>query len=282
MIDKPGYYSNMPMHEYVNDPCPMPSLSTDTVDRLITQTEAHARLYHPRLGGQHRIGSNRADIGTAVHSLIFGGSKIHYGDYENFRTKAAQEWRDGVIEIGQTPLLRHQQEQVETAAMSGRAALFSAFGTGKSEQSMFYQDAETGVWLRGRADWLSDDGAVDVDAKTVDTLDSESWCRNNIKSGALDVQHAIRSVGHKTLASERKHVWMLVEINAPFEVEFVAVGPQCMTLGEKKVHFAIKKWSRCLATSNFRGHRHDVIRHYDPSPYDELQLDARINNEVWQ
>ena len=280
MIDKPGYYSNMPMHEYVGDPCPTPSLSTDTVDRLVTQTEAHARLYHPRLGGVRRDGSNRADIGTAVHSLIFGGSKIEFGEYKDFRTKAAQEWRDSLAEIGVTPLLAHQREQVESAAMSAKAALFATFGTGKAEQSMFFQ--HEGVWLRGRADWLSDDGAVDVDAKTVDSLDSDSWCRNNIKSGALDVQHAIRSLGHKTLANERKHIWMLVEINAPFEVEFVAVGAQCMALGERKVNFAAKKWDRCLSTNKFRGARHDVIKHYDPSAWDETQLDARINNEVWE
>lgn len=77
---------------YHADPCPSPSLSQSIAHTLITQSPRHARLEHPRLGGQQRASTKAMDEGAILHKLLLGaGADFEMVVADDWRTKAAKE-----------------------------------------------------------------------------------------------------------------------------------------------------------------------------------------------
>ncbi|HET6634406.1 MAG TPA: PD-(D/E)XK nuclease-like domain-containing protein [Streptomyces sp.] len=99
------------------------------------------------------------DFGHAAHQLVLGdGPDIDVLDFPNYLTKAAKTARDEARDMGAVPLLRHEYEQVEAMADAIRShplagPLFTP-GAGVPEQSVFWQDRESGVMCKARPDWV--------------------------------------------------------------------------------------------------------------------------------
>jgi hypothetical protein len=267
-ISTPGYY-DLSMPEYLADPCPEPALSTSVVSDIWNQSPLHAHANHPRLGKRHGESTARGDLGSAVHSLLLGGFPVVFAPeaFKDWRTKAAQEFRDGSRADNSIPVLRHQQESVESAAESARRAL-ATYGSGKCEQSAIFRVGE--VWARGRADWLSDCGRFDIDAKTVDTLDPSAWARSTILGNGLDIQAGLRSLGHEAITGKpRQQIWLLIELSAPYDCAFVGMAPRTLELARRKVQHAAKVWRKCLDDQRWPGFKMDVQWYDVPSFHEE-------------
>jgi hypothetical protein len=275
-----GYHHEASMAEYLKDPAPEPSLSTSTVCDLDKRTPLRAFTYHPRLGRRRSESTARGDLGTAVHSLVLGGTPIHYAPagFDDWKKKAAQEFRDGIREMGAIALLDRQREAVERAAESARGAL-AAYGTGRTEVTMLWEqpcsDGSGAVWCRGRADWLDDAGAVDVDLKTVEDLDPDEWERRCVEPGGLDVQAALRSLGHEALTGKpREMLWLLQDIEAPYDCAFVGLAPSLAELARRKVDRAAIKWRACLTLNKWPGYGR-TVRYAEARPWAERAFEER-------
>ena len=111
---------DMPPETYHADPCDQPSLSAGIANILLTKTPKHAWWEHPRLNPDFKP-TNRQDfdLGTAVHSMLLGGSRLRLIDHKDYRSNAAKEARDAAYEEGRTPLLTEQWNRVSEVA--GRA-----------------------------------------------------------------------------------------------------------------------------------------------------------------
>lgn len=285
MITAPGYYS-LPMATYLADPCPEPSLSSKIVGLLWRATPQRARLAHPKLCPGSVDFSPRADKGSAVHSLAHGGYPLEYVEQvakrsgkdagalfvpQDWKTDDAKEAAKEIRARGGIPLLPKDRIGIETAGAAVKMSL-AEMGPGKHEVTMACQ--YRGVWLRGRADWLSDgavtitDGdhefnapdGVDNDTKTVDQADAVSWIKSTLfGTGDLDVQMAIRHLIHVALTGKaRKMVWTLAEFEAPYDTCLVAATEEVLELGIRKVNFACDLWRRCLDEQRWPGNRRRV------------------------
>lgn len=272
-------YRFIPLSEYIADPCPEPSLSTSTVDTLIRRTPLHAFNEHPRGGNAPGEESERSDIGSAVHSLILGGAPVIYlpSEFTNYRKDAAKEIRDAARAEGAIPLLAGMRDDVEMAAAAARKVL-DGFGPGATEVTMCWQT--DGAWCRGRADWLSNDGEYDIDVKTVINADPSDFVRRNVYPNAYDVQAGLRSLGHEAIAGkQRKMMWLIVEISAPFAVSIVGVGPGMLDLAQRKVRYAAKLWRRCLDLNAWPGYPTDI--HWaEAETYHELDFAYRTGEAL--
>lgn len=256
MIDKPGYY-NIPMHEYLSDPCPEPSLSTRVVCDLWNETALHAQMRHPRLGATKGDNGTRADIGSAVHSLLADGPAVLYAPsgFDDWRKKDAQAFRDATYEEGSIPLLERQREDVESATEAARK-LLSELGSGQHETTMIFRIGD--AWARSRADWLSDDGLYDIDFKTAESASQMQWARYGVADN--EIQCGLRSIGHRELTGKaRRHRWMLIEYKRPWACSFVDMTGQKLNLAERKCLWAARKWRACLDAKVWPG--------YDSKPY---------------
>jgi len=147
----------LPAEEYHADKkCPTPSLSKGTLHTLLTQTPAHARLHHPRLGGKKKEPDAKLDYGSAAHTMLMeGGEGIVIIAADDWRTKAAKEARDAARAANKFPILEHQHEKVATMAGVARkfirdSILGNLMEESRFEQSLYWQDS--GIWCRARTD----------------------------------------------------------------------------------------------------------------------------------
>jgi hypothetical protein len=276
------------MADYLADPCPEPSLSTDVVDNLHRYTPLRAWTYHPRLGRRQSKSTPRTELGSAVHSLVLGGPAVVYApaQYDNWKKGAAQDFRDGAESDGTIALLDRQREAVERAAERSRQAL-ADFGAGRSEVTLCWtmgaadgDFATKPVWCRGRADWLDDAGNVDVDLKTVVDLDPDEWERNNIIPNAYDVQAGLRSGGHLALTGKpRQMLWLLQDVVAPFDCCLVGLAPSKLAIAERKVARAAGLFRQCLETKVWPGYG-KLVRYAEAKPWEERDFAERASVPV--
>ena len=69
-----GIYSaaQIPMADYLADPCVSPSLSSGACHTILSRSLQHAWASHPRLGGRAQDDSDASDMGTLMHDLLLG------------------------------------------------------------------------------------------------------------------------------------------------------------------------------------------------------------------
>ena len=293
MILPSGYHDNISMKDYLADPCAEPSLSTGTICDLYERSPAHAFTHHPRLGKVPSNATTRGDVGSAVHSLSFGGADVRYvGNVSkrsgkekgipflatDWSTADAQEAQAEIRESGAIPLLEHQRNDVERASENVRKAIAERFGSGKSEQTMVWQ--HNGVWHRGRADWLDDNSVTDVDLKTVDNADALNYVRRVLFSQGYDVQAGNRAIGHEVLGKPREMRWLLVELTRPWATHWLLASPRVLEGTRRKISHVQKLWRASLDAHATQapnawpayGSAEVIV---EPPPYVEWDLEAR-------
>lgn len=259
-VDGPGIYDGMSAEQYHADPCPEPSLSSSIAKLICLSSPIHARHAHPRLTpttvDDH---AEHFDIGTAAHAVLLEGEAaievIHAND---FRTNAAKDQRDAARLAGKTPLLAKRWADVQAMVRAARAQLdahtdggAAMFTNGKPEQTLIWREPD-GTWCRARADWLRP-GNID-DFKTGHTANPEQWTRSMFALG-FDLQAAWYLRGLKVLTGEDVTFrFAVIETTPPYALSVIALGPDVMTIAEKKVIYALEQWATCRRTGKWPGY----------------------------
>jgi hypothetical protein len=217
------------------------------------------------------------DIGTAAHAILLEGyAAVEVVHADNWRTKVAQKSRDEARAAGRIPLLESVLADVEAMVAAARAQLEQhaadppLFTDGKPEQTLVWEEAG-GVICRARLDWLRDDRRTIDDLKTTSRSASpEAYSRALFGVGG-DVQAAFYVRGVQELTGETPEFrWVIVETQPPFALSVVSPGPDVLTIGRKKVEYAIDVWRRCLTTGEWPGYPADVCFAELP-PYEEAR-----------
>lgn len=166
-----GVVHGMPEAEYHAHP----SLGSTSI-RSILQSPAKFNEYrHDPLQPTEAM-----QLGTAVHAKVLGTpSPVVVLEFENYRTKAAQQERDEAIEAGLTPFLEGSEKLAAIDAMTesvlahrgARAVLESSPGR---EASLFATDPATEVSIKARFDVYGD---VCGDLKTAKDASPQGFMR---------------------------------------------------------------------------------------------------------
>lgn len=266
-----GMHDSIPMSQYIADPCPTPSVSTGVVQRLVEQTPAHARLFHPRLGGRRDAATEASEKGSAAHAMFAGGDDaIVWVPNRDWKKKAAQEARAAAHADGKTPMLtgidkddeydESKDRRMGLESMAAKAIAFLApLGAGVFEQTLIWQ--EGGVWCRARPDWLVGDYSAYTDYKTSKSASPAKWIKNQLQ-GRPDVQAALVLRGLRAIFGdvEREARWLLQEQDPSYECAWVGMWPndQLWEFADAKVGWAIQRWGECLAANEFPGYGDEV------------------------
>lgn len=264
---QPGVYE-MPSEEYHAHP----ALSSSGARRLLPPSCPALFKWERDHGQKHK---RVFDFGHAAHKMVLGdGPELVIVDAENYRTKAAQEARDEAYEQGAVPLLPFEFETVQLMAAEQRRhpAAFER-GSGKPEQSLFAQDAATGVWLRARLDWLPDatDGRVTlVDYKTTLSAEPAAFMRSVAKYGYyqqaawyLDI---VTTLG---LADDPAFRFIAQEKTPPYLVTIFEMDEAALRVGRLRNREAINLFAECIARGEWPGYSSDVETIYLPSWLEE-------------
>jgi PDDEXK-like domain of unknown function (DUF3799) len=204
------------------------------------------------------------DFGSAAHKMVLGaGPELALIDAPDWRTKAAKEAREAAYAEGKTPLLVEDHGRVKAMAEAIRrhplaSHLISPYRDGKPEQSLFWQDEETGIQRRCRVDWLPERGYgrfVLADYKTCDHADPASIAKAVTNYGYLQQEQwyldGIRALG----LDDNPDFWFVFqERNAPYLVNVARVKEDDRWIGRARNRDAIEVFRDCTESGNWPGY----------------------------
>jgi hypothetical protein len=223
---------------------------------------------HYRQAMDHRVEKAAFDLGHLVHAKVLGvgmGVAVIPDDVLSKSgttgTDAARAFIADARANGLVPVKADVAAKVDAIAEAvlanpKAAALFSL--PGDVEVSLFADDPDTGVHLRGRIDklgTLADGRLVNIDLKTTTDVRRRKIVRA-IEDFGYDVQsetykHLLRLTTGKDIAPT--HL-VFVETDAPHEVRVVQLAhPDWIDGGLHKMRHAIDIYARCIATDTWPG-----------------------------
>lgn len=264
----PGIY-DMPASVYHADPCSEPSLSSSIAKLICLSSPAHAREQHPRLNPAAADDeAEHFDIGTAAHAVLLEGeAAVTIIDARDWRTNAAKDAREAARAAGRTPLLAKTWTDVQAMVAAARGQLdrhtdggAKMFTAGDPERTLIWQD--DGVWCRARLDWLRPDHgpfsewAIDDYKSTSASANPETWTRTMFSTG-FDLQAAWYIRGLKALTGSIADVafrFAVQETYPPYALSVISLGPDAMTIAEKKCRYALDVWRASMEDGDWVGY----------------------------
>ncbi len=265
-VTEPGVYE-LDDATYHGDPVPNAlggSLSASGAKKLLPPS-CPARYRHDRVNPPTPTAA--FDIGHAAHKLVLGtGPTIDVCDADDWRSKAAREFRQDCHIAGVVPLLAKEYAQVKAMADAIKAhpvasRLFDP-AKGKAEQSLFWQDTPEQPWRRARLDWLpSTTGGrmVVPDYKTSVSADPGSFSRIAANFGyAMQAAWYLDAVAALNLAETAAFVFVVQEKTAPYLVTVVELDAEALDVGRALNRRALNVYAECVSTDTWPGYSDDV------------------------
>ena len=251
----PGVY-DIGEAEYFSDP----ALSCSGA-KLLLPPSCPAKFRYRQDHPEHK---DVFDFGSAAHKMVLGaGPELALVDAPDWRGKAAKEARGAAYAEGKTPLLLADLAKVSAMADAIRrdplaGSLLNPANLGKAEQSLFWQDEETGIPRRCRIDWLPDPGigrVVVTDYKTCEHADPASIAKAVTNYGYLQQEQwyldGIRALG----LDDAPDFWFVFqEKNAPFLVNVARVKEEDRWIGRARNRDAIEVFRKCSETGLWPGY----------------------------
>ena len=301
---EPGFYpaSQMPMAQYLADPCPVPSLSSGAAHRLITRSPAHVFEQHPRMGQREQDDTDASDIGTIAHDLLLGGEgRICVIEPSDYRSKPTKDNPDGSIPVGWTnnairvardearqngltPILAGAMAEARTMALTARdfldrSEIPNALTAGEGEVTMIWQESDT--WFRARPDWLNHEARVMLHYKTTQASASpEPFIRGIMESSGYDVSMAFYRRGFEHLTKQRDflHVILVQEQSPPYACSLISLDPAKWAIADEKVERAVQTWQRCMVSDDWPAYS-GRIHYASPTAWQLAEAEARLQAE---
>ena len=269
---------------HADDLADSPTLSKSIIQILLNQSPAHARFSHPKLNPEfERKEEEKFALGTVAHQVFLEGlAAVAIVPYDNWTTKAAKGLRDEARANGLIPLLAKDFERVEAMVVTVRSWLTTnhpaLFVGGKAEQTITWEDR--GVLCRARLDWLLADNSEIHDLKSTSrSANPEQWCRSSLFSIGADIQAAFYTRGVEAVAGVRPEFKFVVcETEPPHALSVIAMGPDVLTLADKKIDYALDLWRRCLERDQWPAYPARVA-YADLPPWEESRWLAREERE---
>lgn len=218
------------------------------------------------------------NFGSLVHKLVLGkGAEIEVIDAPDYRTKAAREARDQAHAAGKIPALVDEIERARVMAQRVREhpVAGALFAQGEAEVAMYATDPESGVRLRGRADWIRADSIVDY--KTSSTANPDELVRLFWSYGYhMQAAWYIDVCELAGVIVEPEFVFVVQEKTPPYLVTVVRYDAEAITEGRRLNRQAIRLYAECVESGVWPGYTDSVVSLSLPrwALTDSIQTDA--------
>ncbi len=252
----PGVYDQLPAEDYHADP----ALSASGMKTLL-DPGCPALYRYERDNPQPPKAI--FDFGHAAHRLVLGdGAKLRVLDYDDWKTKAAQQAKKEAREEGAVPMLPHEMDKARAMAAAVRAHPLAGalFRGGRPEVSLFFKDAATGVDLRARLDWLDTDRpgrAIMTDYKTIGTgvdLDHIERAIYDYGYQVSGVQYAAAAQALGVAGEDAVTTLVFQSKDPPFLVRVVQLPFDAIKVGRAKRRAAIELFKQCTDSGRWPGY----------------------------
>lgn len=284
-ILQPGIYRDFPESAYFADPCPMPSLTQSIAKIILDRSPLHAWHAHPALNPDYRHDDDtKFDVGNIAHKLMIGrGKDIVVVEFDDWRTKAAKEAREHASSTGKLGVLGKHYARAERMVAAAREqlelrGLGHLFRDGDGEVVLAWRDGD--IWCRQLVDWLGANNTGFVDYKTTDMSVAPQNLGRMMVNAGWDVQAAFAERGLDALDPDtigfRHYLFVVQETEHPHCLSIVEMMPDVMTMGHKKISYAIERWSECMAADLWPGYPTEIVRPEYPGWAESAWLNREI------
>lgn len=261
-ITEPGVY-DLPEAEYHADPVPGGSLSSSGARKLLPPS--CPALY--KYDRDHPEPKRHFELGSAAHRMVLGlGAEWVLLDYPDYRTKASQQARDAARTTGAVPILSPEHEQIKAMAEAIRAhPLASALlcrDDVEAEQSMFWPDAEFGIWRRARLDTLRPPTRMGgrfivTDYKTTACAEPAAFTKSVANYGYHQQAAWYTDAAAALLGADPHFVFVAQEKTPPYLVTVCELDTGAMDTGRALNRRAMEIYRDCADTGLWPGYQAD-------------------------
>ncbi|MET8864631.1 PD-(D/E)XK nuclease-like domain-containing protein [Nonomuraea sp. NPDC004580] len=265
VIDGPGVY-DIPEDAYHADPVPGGSLSSSGARRLLPPS-CPAIFRHEQLNPP---GPKKAfDLGSAAHRLVLGsGPELVRIDADEWRTKEVKEQVAAVRAGGGIPLKPAEYRQVHDMAAALRrhpvaAALFDP-AHGQPEQTLIWQDDDTGISCRARLDWQPDAKPgrrlIVPDYKTCRSASPRAIAKAVHEHGYhQQTEWYLRGAQALDLADgDAAFVFVFQEKDPPYLVTVVQLDDEALHVARERNRRAMETYAACVEADHWPGYSDDI------------------------
>lgn len=268
MITKPGIFYDMPTSEYFADPCPQPSFSQSLGKILLEKSPLHAWHAHPRLNPDYHADEDKKFDGANIaHKMLIGrGKDIVTLEFNDWRTKAAQEAREAAAAAGQIAVLGKHYALADRMVKAAREqlefrGLDILFRDGQGEVVIAWQEKPSGIWCRQMIDWLTGNGKIFADYKTTGESAAPHALAVKMATDGWDIQAAMAERGLNILdgATPRRFLFVVQETERPYCLSIVEMSESVLTMGRKKLAAAMHLWQRCVSVDRWPGYPSEIV-----------------------
>lgn len=241
-----------------------PGLSSSIASILVEQSPLHARAAHPMFGAEGNDHTKSTARGAVCHTLTLGkGARFQVLQYENYKTKAAQNDRDTAIAAGLIPILDDgHKEAIEIAAKA--TANLERRGIrldGESELVIEWHEpsASGPVLCRCMLDhaWIGGGAAKVLDLKFVGNA-----APGAVERSAENFGYAVQAAAYRRavtaldpqLAGRVDFLFAFAEVEKPYEMNLTRPDGAFRELGERRWLRAVEAWGACLLTDKWPGY----------------------------
>ena len=266
---EPGVYE-LTDEEYFSPALASTTLSS-TGARELLKPGGPARFRHAIDNGTLEV-RREFDLGHAVHTLVLGaGPKPVQISAEEWRSKLVKEVVAEVRAEGKVPLRPSDFASAHDMADAVRAHPIAAklLRTGRAEQTLIWRDPATGVLCRAKADWLREDGIVDL--KTCESAAPDALSKAAHNYGyAIQAPFYLRGIRSESWRFMSPHgpvepffVHIAVEKTPPYLVHVNQLTERAMTWGDRQVSQALEIFRDCQESGVWPGYPEDQITDID-------------------
>lgn len=238
-----GFYEDMPNDVYHSSE----GVSKSGLD-LIDRSPAHYK--YPK----ERKSTRNMEIGTAIHAAIL--EPIRFDEeycIVDCDTRQKKEYKDAA-KIHTPELTLTKAESMNILGMresveNNLEAMQFLRAEGKAELSAFATDPETGVILRARYDWITNDGIV-VDVKK--TQDLRKFGRS-VSDYRYHVQEAVYRHVYKLITGEdlQAFYFLAVEEESPHSNKMFLLDDLSLEIGEHYFRKNLRQYAECINSGNW-------------------------------
>lgn len=134
-------------------------------------------------------------------------------------------------------------------------------GDGAAEVMMVWNDPETGVLCKARADWLTKDGSIIIDFKSSKNASPEEFWKSYIdykyyRQAAWYLEGAEVLFGK---SEERLFIFPVYETEPPYASAVYESKRHMLDEGRKENRFLLKKYAECLSKNEWPGYPDTII-----------------------
>jgi hypothetical protein len=301
-ITVPGIYSGIPLEQYHRaDICAGPSISSTMHRDISRASPAHAFEKSPLNPKRPPEAPKEAFVlGSALHWIVArepGFNErfvIRPATYRDSKSKTDKPWNGNSHDCqdmikrwrrdGLDVLTEKNVEQLEgmAAALAVHPMVIAGILRGRLEQSGFWIDRETGLWIKIRPDAMPNDSGDYADLKTTTSVMYRDL-QNTIAEYAYHQQGALILEGARALGLEATSfslVW--VESSPPYAVRVTQLRDDDLARGTKQNIVARRIIAECLAAGVWPGpgDGRDDAEYIDLPTWKREQIDTMLKLEL--